>query len=147
MACSHFKRGICDIIKKNPSMVGIRCGYLTCSRFNSESEKEEEKVSWKPEYGRTRKTKTHTSTAVKAKYNKKHYEQLSIVVPIGSRELIQRKAIEAGYSSTSEYIRHLIIADAPECITFQDNGGGGNYNKRYIRKVRGAIWKAIRQSH
>lgn len=145
MACSHFKRGICDIIKKNPSMVGIRCGYLTCSRFSSE--KEEEKVSWKPEYGRTRKTKTHTSTAVKAKYNKKHYEQLSIVVPIGSRELIQRKAIEEGYGSTSEYIRHLIIADAPECLTFQDNEGGGNYNKRYIRKVRGAIWKAIRQSH
>jgi hypothetical protein len=123
MACSHFKRGICDIIKKNPSMIGIRCGYLTCSRFNSE--KEEEKVSWKPEYGQTRKTKTHTSTAVKAKYNKKHYEQLSIVVPIGSRELIQRKAIEEGYGSTSEYIRHLIIADAPECITFQDNGGEG----------------------
>lgn len=124
MACSHFKHGICDIIKKNPSMVGIRCGYLTCSRFNSEEE--EEKMSkWKPEYGQSRKTKTHTSTAVKAKYNKKHYEQLSIVVPIGSRELIQRKATEAGYSSTSEYIRHLIIADAPECITFQDNGGGG----------------------
>lgn len=65
--------------------------------------------------------RTQTSTEVKARWNAKHYDQISIVVPIGSRSRIQQHAAEQGMS-TSEYIRHLIASDAPDCLTV---GGGG----------------------
>lgn len=67
----------------------------------------------------------YTSTEVKARYNEKHYDQMSIVVPKGSRELIKEHANSMGLS-VSEYIRHLIAADAPDCLVC-DLGGGGGY--------------------
>lgn len=70
------------------------------------------------------KRKTYTSTEVKARYNAKHYEQMSIVVPKGSLELIKERANTQGMS-VSGYIRHLIAKDAPECLTTDIGGGGG----------------------
>ena len=73
------------------------------------------------------KRKTYTSTEVKARYNKKHYDQLSIVLPIGSRELLKAHATSRGLS-VSGYIRHLIAQDAPQCLTVPEvDGGGGGY--------------------
>lgn len=69
----------------------------------------------------------YTSTEVKARYNRKHYEQMSIVVPIGSRDLIKQHANEMGMS-VSEYIRHLIATDEPGCLTVPQVGGGGDNN-------------------
>lgn len=67
---------------------------------------------------------SYTATDVKARWNAKHYDQMSIVLPKGSRDLIKRHANEQGMS-VSEYIRHLIAQDAPECITYPMDGGGG----------------------
>ena len=58
---------------------------------------------------------------IKAKWNAEHYDQMSVVVPKGSRDLIKQHANEQGMS-ISEYIRHLIAKDAPQCLTA---GGGG----------------------
>lgn len=79
---------------------------------------------WKPEYGRTRRTKTHTSTEIKNRYNSTHYDRINFVVPAGSRELIQKHAEALGLSM-GEYLRQLIIRDSPECIVYQDIEGGG----------------------
>lgn len=57
---------------------------------------------------------------IKAKWNAEHYDQMSVVVPKGSRDLIKQHANEQGMS-ISEYIRHLIAKDAPQCLT----AGGG----------------------
>lgn len=73
------------------------------------------------------KRRTYTSTEVKARYNAKHYDQVSIVLPIGSRKLLKKHANEMGMS-VSEYIRHLIAKDAPQCLTVPEvDGGGGGY--------------------
>lgn len=66
----------------------------------------------------------YTSTEVKRRWNAQHYEQMSIVVPIGSRALIQARAEELGLS-TSAYIRQLIARDAPDCLTVPQITGGG----------------------
>lgn len=134
MICKHNRNGICDIIKKKPEEIGVQCTPFTCSNYASEK-KEEIKImggTWKPEYGQRRRTKTRTSTEVKARYNRKHYEQMSIVLPIGSKELIRKKAEEQGYASISDYIRHLIAKDAPECLTVPLGGGGGPNNTENI---------------
>lgn len=67
---------------------------------------------------------SYTSTEVKARWNAKHYDQLSIVLPKGSAKLIKEYANSQGMSA-SEYIRHLIAQDAPQCLTYTMNGGGG----------------------
>lgn len=140
MRCLHFGNQLCDVIGRDPADVGITCSPNTCNRFCSASEgadsshtpqqteKEESDMGgkWKPEYGRTRRTKTHTSTAVKNRYNSKHYDRIGFVVPAGSGERIKARAASLGLS-VNEYMRHLIIADAPECIVYvqSDNTGGG----------------------
>lgn len=126
MKCSHNRNGICDIIKKTPEEIGIKCTPFTCSHYEWIETVKEEKMggAWKPEYGRTRRTKTQTSTEVKNRYNRKHYDRMSFVVPAGSRELIKARAEELGVS-VNEYIRQLIVADAPQCIIYQNNPGGG----------------------
>lgn len=69
-----------------------------------------------------RKANLMDNTAeIKAKWNAEHYDQMSVVVPKGSRDLIKQHANEQGMS-ISEYIRHLIAKDAPQCLTA---GGGG----------------------
>lgn len=65
--------------------------------------------AWKPEYGIGRKTVT--SSEVKARYNRKNYDCVSIRVRKGGRDVITALAESMGLS-TSEYIRHLIISDA-----------------------------------
>lgn len=66
---------------------------------------------------------SYTSTEVKARWNAKHYDQLSIVLPKGSAKLIKEYANSQGMSA-SEYIRHLIAQDAPQCLTYTMNGEG-----------------------
>lgn len=51
--------------------------------------------------------KTRTSTTVKDRWNKKHYEQIMIRVPIGAKEEIQKLAETSGLS-VAEYIRQAI---------------------------------------
>lgn len=82
---------------------------------------------WKPEYGNNRKTKTYTSSEVKYRYNKKHYDNISFPVPIGSKDRIKSHAESQG-KSVAEYLRGLIIADDPSLIVYlnnEDNRGGG----------------------
>lgn len=50
-------------------------------------------------------------TAAKARYNRKHYEQVMLRVPVGARCTVQDLADVAGLS-VAEYIRHCIICDA-----------------------------------
>lgn len=73
-----------------------------------------------------KKRKTYTSPEVKNRWNKKHYETVSVLVPIGSKEEVQQLAEELGMS-TSAYIRHLVLEDARrrgrEAATLR--GGGG----------------------
>lgn len=55
---------------------------------------------------------SYTSPEVKNRYNRKHYEPVIINVAIGGRKCIREQATAKGYVSVSEYIRHLVIADA-----------------------------------
>ena len=47
--------------------------------------------------------KTHTSSAVKKRYNLKAYDRIEIVVPKGDRETVQQAAEGAG-ESVNQYI-------------------------------------------
>lgn len=55
--------------------------------------------------------KTYTSSAVKNRWNKKHYDQISVRVPIGSKVEIQKMLEERG-DTMAGYIKRLIIEDA-----------------------------------
>lgn len=71
------------------------------------------------------KRKTHTSSEVKDRWNRSHYDQIMIRVPIGAREEIQRVADARGMS-VAAYIRHLILTDTeknPESTHFLRGGG------------------------
>ena len=65
-------------------------------------------------------------TRAKARYNKRHYEQIMLRAPIGARDTIQDLAAVSGMS-VAEYIRHCIIADAAEMgyDVWAAFGGGG----------------------
>ena len=70
------------------------------------------------------KRKTYTSPEVKNRWNRKHYENVVVVVPIGSRDEIKAAAERHG-QSVSAYIRALIIrdnADCPETTSFLRGG-------------------------
>ena len=54
---------------------------------------------------------THTSTEVKDRWNRKHYEQILFRVGIGGSDLVRELAERSGLSMAA-YLRHLIIADA-----------------------------------
>ena len=56
------------------------------------------------------KRKTRTSTAVKNRWNKKHYDQVAFHTPKGGAEELRTIAAARGMSVAS-YLRHLIIAD------------------------------------
>lgn len=64
---------------------------------------------WDPNY--IRKSKTTTSTQVKARYNRKHYDVISIRAGRGSRAAVRSLAELRGLSMAA-YIRALLIADA-----------------------------------
>lgn len=57
------------------------------------------------------KRKTYTSSAVKNRWNKKHYDQISIRVPKGAKPEIQKMLEERG-ETMAGYIKRLITADA-----------------------------------
>jgi len=59
------------------------------------------------------KRKTYTSPEVKNRWNRKHYENIVVVVPIGSRDEIKSAAERRGMS-VSAYIRSLLIRDMRE---------------------------------
>lgn len=83
--------------------------------------------NWNPNY--KRKSKTYTSSEVKDRWNKKHYEQLQFRTGIGGRDVIKAMAQLRGMS-VSAYIRHLVIEDAQRAgkgdITAIIGGGGVN---------------------
>ena len=70
--------------------------------------------------------KTHTSSAVKDRYNRKHYEQIILRTANGGRAAIRQLAELHGMSVT-EYIRHLVIADGERLGKSDISGiiGGG----------------------
>lgn len=66
-------------------------------------------------------------TRAKARYNRKHYEQVILRVQIGARDTIQDLAAVSGMTM-AEYIRHCIIEDAAQMgydVTAAIGGGGG----------------------
>ena len=77
---------------------------------------------WNPNY--KRKSKTYTSPEVKDRWNRKHYDQITIRCGIGGRKLIQDAAAAHGMSM-AEYLRHLVIADNPENADISAILGGG----------------------
>lgn len=74
-----------------------------------------------------KKRKTYTSSAVKERYNKKHYDRISFHCPKGGREILKIAADAAGMTK-AEYIRSLIIQDAQRrglSDVVEVFGGGG----------------------
>ena len=71
---------------------------------------------------------SRTSTAVKDRYNKRNYDQVTFRIRKGGRDAIQALADYHGMSQ-AEYIRHLVIQDA-KSAKFGDIsaiiGGGGD---------------------
>ena len=57
--------------------------------------------------------KTHTSNEVKDRWNRKHYDRMGVIIPIGSRDEIKAAAERRGMS-VSAYIRSLLIRDMRE---------------------------------
>lgn len=89
--------------------------------------------------------KTHTSSAVKDRYNRKHYEQIILRTANGGRAAIRQLAELHGMSVT-EYIRHLVIADGERLGKSDISGiigGGGVGAERYC----GAVAAVKREYH
>ena len=55
--------------------------------------------------------RTHTSTEVKNRWNKKHYDQIAYHCKIGGKEYIKQLAAASG-KSMADYLRTLVIQDA-----------------------------------
>lgn len=94
---------------------------------------------WNPNY--KRKSKTYTSSEVKARYNRKHYDSITFRAGKGSNEAINQLAQLRGMSK-AEYIRHLIIADAkslklPELSAIV---GGGDSIVAFARLLGGSSY-------
>lgn len=81
------------------------------------------------------KRKTYTSPEVKDRWNKRHYEQVVIRVPIGARDEVQRIA-RANGMSVAAYIRHLIIADNAEKPETTSLLRGGGVLKAWCEQVK-----------
>lgn len=56
------------------------------------------------------KRKTHTSAAVKNRYNAKAYDRITLVVKKGDKDIIKSRADELGLS-VNEYVTRMIYAD------------------------------------
>ena len=67
--------------------------------------------------------KTYTSSEVKDRWNRKHYDRVIFHTPAGAREEIKRAA-EARGMSLSAYIRALVIRDTAPDETPTLRGGG-----------------------
>lgn len=68
--------------------------------------------------------KTHTSTEVKDRWNRKNYDRIGIYISKGSREFLTDLATCRGMS-VNQYIKHLIIADNPQIPDISAKIGGG----------------------
>ena len=55
---------------------------------------------------------SYTHHDIKNAWNARNYDRIVITVPKGERKRIKQQAINAGASSTAEYIRELIHAEA-----------------------------------
>lgn len=81
---------------------------------------------------------TEAQNRAKTRYNRAHYDQVKISVPMGVRDMIQELAEDAGLSM-AQYIQHCIIADArasgADHIADYIAGGGQDLSKYtlYIR--------------
>lgn len=76
----------------------------------------------------TTKRKTYTSSEVKDRWNKKHYDRLPVYVQKGGKDEVKALAERAGLS-VSEYVR-MAIREKAEKDGFSDTlvilrGGGG----------------------
>ena len=74
-----------------------------------------------------KKRKTYTSSAVKERYNKKHYDRITFHCPKGANEMLKKAASVAGMTK-SAYIRTLVIQDAQKrglTDVVEVFGGGG----------------------
>lgn len=84
------------------------------------------------------KRKTYTSWEVKNRWNRKHYENVNVLVTIGAKDEIKAIAESRGMS-VSAYIRHLIIKDNPLEPEKPDIlpilRGGGVMNPDQIREL------------
>lgn len=121
--CIHReKNGICKLTgKRMETCFEWRCRSFKAVPEQPEKKEEEKNVgAWRQEYGRGRKT--YTSTEVKARYNNKVYDRLTVTLPKGSADLLKAKAEEKGIS-VNQLIKSLIIREMPECISY--GGGGG----------------------
>lgn len=81
---------------------------------------------WNPNY--IRKSKTHTSSQVKARYNRKTYDQITFRAGKGSLQAVKLMAELRGMS-VAAYLRHLIIKDCDEAAKPELSailGGGGD---------------------
>lgn len=77
--------------------------------------------------------RTKTSSAVKDRYNRKHYEQITLRTAHGGRQAIQELADLHGLSVTA-YIRHLVIVDGERLGKADISailGGGGRGAEKY----------------
>lgn len=94
---------------------------------------------WNPNY--KRKSKTHTSTEVKDRWNKKSYDTLTFRCRKGGREIIKAMAELRGLS-LAEYLRHLVIQDAKNAEKGDISaflGGGGDLSDFIARLTASAI--------
>lgn len=138
--CAHkLNDGKCALTGKN---MGETCIEFRCRSFQraeaaaETEEKEEKKEMWKPEYNRNRLHPTTTSSEVKARYNRKAYDRLTLTLPKGSAELLKEEAASKGMS-VNRLLVDVICREMPECIAF---GGGGA-----ITSLK-ALWAEIQQS-
>lgn len=79
------------------------------------------------------KRKTYTSNEVKDRWNRKHYDRMAVIIPIGSRDEI-RSAAERRGMSTSAYIRSLLIRDMSENGDESSFLRGGGYADAWERQ-------------
>ena len=85
------------------------------------------------------KRKTTTSSEVKDRWNRKHYESILFRVPIGGAEELREIAKKHGMS-VAAYLRHLVISDNaenPESTHFLTGGGVTDAWENLMRQALG----------
>ena len=84
------------------------------------------------------KRKTVTSSEVKNRWNRQHYDRVAINVPIGAREELQALAEQRGMS-VSAYVRALVLRDAREQGVQLPIMGGGELIAAWEQKRLDAL--------
>lgn len=124
--CKHKKEnGICELAGRamKETCFEWRCRSFEPAEQEQQQEQEEKNMGqWKPEYNRSRTHKTTTSTEVKARYNAKAYDRLTLTLPKGSKDLLQKEAERRGVS-VNRLLTDTLTHSLPECISL--GGGGG----------------------